>query len=172
MWTGRCVAAFRRDDLERGIEAGRERKIDLVVRVIEPRERHEVFLKAGLVPLAGADQRGNRRIESGMSAEPPAHHPKPFETVPERIRPERDLQNNQYVEKLQHYGEDNKWGRGVAVLVWLVCQNCTRRKGRGSTIYAGRSVLTVAGKNFAQDAVGRAVDFTLKFCGGTARLLH
>ena len=109
------------DDFERGIEAGSERKIDLVVRVVKSRERHQIVFKPGLDAFARTNQRRDRRVKSRMRREPSPHQTEPLVTVPERVEPQRDLHHDQKIEKVEHCRENSKKRRAAGLTHALTC---------------------------------------------------
>ena len=109
------------DDFERGIEAGGEREINLVVRVVESGERRQVVFKPRLDTFARANQRRDRCVKSRMRREPSTHETEPFVTVPERVEPQRNLHHDQEIEEIEHFRENSKKRREEGRTHALTC---------------------------------------------------
>ena len=102
------------DYLQSGIQAGCQRKIYFVVRIIEARQRQQIFFQPALVAFAGTDQRRRWRIETCMRSQALPHHLEPRKPFPEGIQTDGYLRDDQNVKKYLHGRENNKIAAGVA----------------------------------------------------------
>ena len=96
------------DDPPCGVQAGRQGEKHLVIRIVEARERGQVFFQPRFIALAGTDHGDDRRIKPGMRPEPPPYHLKPLKTVPKRVQTNGNLQDHEDVEDFEHCRENNK----------------------------------------------------------------